>query len=409
MFKPSRRAGLRAGAAAGVLAGTAAFPGAGTFAQGLSRVIEGLSGPEVARSPGRNPDVGALKAWLDRLVARQEAPGAVALIDLPQGRWVAASGWADVPRQRPVTADTRFYIASCGKLATSVAVLQLERRGAFRITDRVLPLLARLPGLDWARLPNMPRLTVEHLLRHRSGLPEYFDEAFENALLRPGARMPSLPDMLAPLMGTEAQAPAGTRHDYCNTNYVVLGHLVASVLQRSYPDALAQLQWQPLQMERTSVGATAGDATAARHYVRGANRRGRGGTAEDAQGAWRDVSPISWLANTGDGAVVTTAADYARFMGALFRDERLLSPGDAARMCKPLSADPSDYGLGCMVERTRSQGPAWGHDGSVSGCTAHTWWVPQRQALLLLLANGDLQAESAEVLNGMLALVPGLK
>lgn len=413
MSFPSRRSGLRTGAALGVacalgslgLRTARAQPGAaGGLGSVLSPAAKPVAGPASAS---------AFQSWLQDLIRGEEVPGAVALVATPAGRVVAHAGMADVARQRPVRADTRFYIASSGKLATSVAVLQLEQRGAFRIHDRVLPLLAPLPGIEWARLPNLQQLTVEQLLRHRSGLPEYFDEAFEESLLRPGARMPSVAEMLAPLMGERPQAAPGSEYDYCNTNYVLLGHLVASVHRSTYAQALSQLQWRPLEMTRTSVGAPAGAAAddVARTYVRSRGARPSAGSSirrEGTRAPWRDVSPISFMANTGDGAVVTTVDDYARFFAAVFRDESLLGPQSAARLCRAEAGRNGDasYGMGCMLERLSAANAAWGHNGSVSGCTAETWYVPQRRAVLMLLTNGELQRESADLIQQMLTFAP---
>jgi D-alanyl-D-alanine carboxypeptidase len=75
---------------------------------------------------------------LDRLVAREKLPGAVLLVSGPAGRVVATAGLANLKTREPVTPQTRFYIASSGKLVTAVATLQLVQEGKLKLNDPVL-------------------------------------------------------------------------------------------------------------------------------------------------------------------------------------------------------------------------------------------------------------------------------
>ena len=348
-----------------------------------------VAAPFIGDAPVRS----GLSGWVEAFVARHRIAGAVVQVSGPEGEASAWAGLSDLSRRQPMSAATRFYIASCGKLATTAAVVQAQLQGRFALGDAVAPLLAPLPGVNWRQWAPLRGVTVEHLLRHRSGLPEYYDEAFEALTLDPAQPVPTVASIVAGLKEASAEFPPGRQHSYCNTNFVLLGHLLASVDGRPFPEVLRQRLWTPLGLKHTTVGAQAGPQVA-RAYAAGAGRRA----------AAQDVSRAGWTAHTGDGAVVTTAAEQARFMQALFVEEKLLPYGTASRWCDGLR-EAEGYGLGCMQVRTRRHGVAWGHNGAVTGISAESWWVPKFRRSVVLLCNGDVEADSADLLNDILAAV----
>ena len=66
--------------------------------------------------------------------------------------------------------DTRFGIASGTKGLTALAVVSLIEAGSLELSTTARSVLgADLPLIDDA-------VTIEHLLSHRSGIGDYFDE-----------------------------------------------------------------------------------------------------------------------------------------------------------------------------------------------------------------------------------------
>src|SRR3954463_7901110 len=79
-------------------------------------------------------------------------------------------GFADRALEVPNTVETRFGAASCAKTFTALAVLALVERGVLGLEATARSLLGRdLPLIA-------DDVTVEHLLAHRSGIGDYFDE-----------------------------------------------------------------------------------------------------------------------------------------------------------------------------------------------------------------------------------------
>jgi CubicO group peptidase (beta-lactamase class C family) len=79
-------------------------------------------------------------------------------------------GYADLSNQRLNNKDTRFASASAGKVFVAVGVLMLVEKGMLNLNDS----LGHLLPFDLHQID--PKVTVEQLLTHTSGVPDYFDE-----------------------------------------------------------------------------------------------------------------------------------------------------------------------------------------------------------------------------------------
>lgn len=328
---------------------------------------------------------GPVQDYLDRLVRTEKLPGAVLLVSGPRGRELATAGVANLKTREPVTAQTRFYIASSGKLVTAVATLQLVQERQLRLADKVYPAVQQVAGIS--RLRNIQAVTVEQLLNHHSGLAEYFDDDFEAMALAMPERVFTADESLAHAYGKRAQSRPGAEYNYTNTNYVLLGRLIELADQTTYAAAVQRRVLDRVGMAATSVGARSGAAQLARGY------------ATDDDGKREDVSHTGWNAITGDGAIVTTAPDYEAFIQALFRDSKLLPAQTVRQMCTPPDASPdSGYGLGCSIEES-PWGDAWGHNGSISGFNADTWYFPKIGVTVVFMTNGDFKSDEPDVVH----------
>lgn len=326
---------------------------------------------------------GSLQTFLDRFIENEDLPGAVLLVSGPEGREIAASGVARRKPREAMTPETRFYIASSGKLATATAALQLVHEGRLQLDEPVWPRLKDMPGL--ARLRHIQSVTLEQLLKHRTGLAEYYTDDFEAQARRQPDKRFSAAESLAFAVGERSQGKPGREHNYTNTNYVLLGELVERADRQPFEQALRQRIFSRAGMAHTSVGAYKTEPRLAHGY------------SYDGDDQLRDISASGWSAITGDGPLVTTAADYEAFLFALFRDGKLLPRALVARMCTPQAEEPdSGYGLGCQVMQT-PWGEAWGHNGSVPGFNADTWYIPRLGIAVVFMTNGDPDSDDPDI------------
>lgn len=153
-------------------------------------------------------------------------------------------GFRDLRTKDSITAETRFQIASTSKPFTAAAVLKLAQEGKLSLND---PLYKFFPGFPYAEV------TVQMLLNHRSGLPNYLNYFEANGWNRttPATNM----DVLNTLMTWQpprAYKP-NTHFNYCNTNYVLLALIVEKVSGQSFADYMKNHFFDPLGMSNTFV------------------------------------------------------------------------------------------------------------------------------------------------------------
>ncbi|MDR6866067.1 CubicO group peptidase (beta-lactamase class C family) [Microbacterium resistens] len=142
----------------------------------------------------------------------------------------------------PVTADTRFRIASMSKSMTATAIMLLVQDRALSLDDRVVDLLPEFRMAD----PRHREITVRELLEHTSGLSLRTND--EYALPIP----PTMADAVAELRGRSLAADPGTRFEYHNTNYTLAARIVEEVSGQDFGVFLRERLFHPLGMDDTT-------------------------------------------------------------------------------------------------------------------------------------------------------------
>jgi D-alanyl-D-alanine carboxypeptidase len=319
----------------------------------------------------RNPlDPGELNAAM-AAVHRAGMPGLFAELRDGDQVWHGAAGVADVSTGRPVTADLRHRVGSITKTFTAAAVLQQVQNGQIDLDAPIRRYLPRLvPGERGAAI------TVRMLINHTSGLAEYLPYAYPSLKAFPdlaNTSPQSLDDsrctrfdpteliemgVSAPPFGT----PGGAPGLYSNTNYLLLGELLAAVTGTTADKYITQNVIERAGLRHTGFPADP--------YVDGPHSR--------LYEAWfgmldppRDYSvyDMSWVGPA--ASLVSTVADLNRFFGLLLAGE-IVSPASLAQMqrtSKVISQEGQviDYGLGLHPMEAPGQDVFWGHGGTVWG------------------------------------------
>ncbi len=145
-----------------------------------------------------------------------------------------------------IDAQTPFHIASVSKTFTAMAILKLVEQGKVQLADEFSKYFPNF---------NYPGVTVQTLLNHRSGLPNYL--YFMEDLGWPDSVMIKNSDVLDYLITRKAEllniGTPDTRFNYCNTNYALLALLIEKVSELSYPRFMQQTFFIPLGMKETFV------------------------------------------------------------------------------------------------------------------------------------------------------------
>jgi CubicO group peptidase (beta-lactamase class C family) len=273
----------------------------------------------------------------------------------------------------PNRPDTRFGIASGTKGFTALTVVSLIAEGVLDLATTARSLLGDdlpLVGDD---------VTVEHLLAHRSGIGDYFDEEVvaaitDHVLPVPVHQLDCTEAYLAVLGGHPAKAPAGERFAYSNSGYVILALLAERATGATFPALVHDYVCAPAGLIRTGfLRADELPGDAAIGYL-------------DGTGDRSNVFHLPVI-GTGDGGMYSTVDDMARFWAA-FTSGQIVAPSMAEDMIRPRSNDTDEgrrYGLGFWLPPDGSI-VLEGYDAGVSFTSAHqpasglTWTVMSNTA-----------------------------
>ncbi len=262
-----------------------------------------IAAPATAQSPAASTDISTLvtqtDAIFDTWAREQHAPGLVYGI-VKDGRLVHIRGFGtqDQDARRPVTADTRFRIASMSKAFTALAILKLRDAGKLSLDAPAETYVPEMRGWTYPT-GDSRKITVADLLHHTAGFVEDnpwgdrqqpLSEADFTAMLKKGPAF--------------ANAP-GIAMEYSNLGYAILGRIVSNLSGVRYQDYIRREIMVPLGM-----GATGYDVFASPKGTRAIGYRWQ-------DDAWVREPDMADGAYGAMGGVETTANDYWRWVSFL--------------------------------------------------------------------------------------------
>ncbi|MEU4836064.1 serine hydrolase domain-containing protein [Streptosporangium sp. NPDC023615] len=318
----------------------------------------GTPRPSGAGSPEAPGTASEVQAVADDLVS-SGSPGAVVHVRDDGRIREAAAGFADLDARTPMRVDHRFRIASVTKTFTATIVLQLVRERRLTLGDTLGKLL---PGV----LPGTDRVTVEQLLTHTSGIPDYLtDSRFTDVVVDGGQYTRDWPPR--ELLGYGGKPGKRGVNRYSNSNFILLGMIIEKVTGQSYPEALSERVTGPLRLRDTELP---------RDLLPGRLARGRQG---DGPGSTTVNSSIFWAA----GGLVSTTRDVGTLYEALFAPgprasgrgtgpsgvrTRVLGKGRGRTTPLPDgSALKQSGGMGVYADRLSCGARVWNHSGLIYG------------------------------------------
>jgi len=334
-----------------------------------------------------------LSTLLETCVAENGWPGATAAIVWNDQRELSiAAGAADCEAPRAMAVRDRMLAGSVGKTFASAAALTLVEDGRLRLDEPILRFRDRLPWI--AALPNADRLTLRNILSHRTGLANYiyvddWRQRWMERVAREPDYSPTIEDSIRVAIDAGPVCASDTETRYADTNYLIAGRLIEAAsgedfyryLQKRVLDPLALVFMCPSTARRIP-GVVPG-------YLRDAIVPILGRKSIGPDGAL--IYDPSW--EYCGGGLVSTSADLARFLKALF-EGKIVSP---ALLKEMMTSFPMEYPLpnhryGLGVQRFDSElGPASGHTGQFTGYRSVAFYFETSRIAVAMQVNADAE------------------
>ncbi len=300
---------------------------------------------------------------VDNYIENENFNGIVKVYKDNQVIYYEAFGYADFTTKRKLSPETPFRIGSISKTFTSVSILILKERGKLLLSDTIGKFIIYLPE-------SYQKVTIEELLTHTSGIPDYVDNYPSNTdSLRNSDAVDSLRKK------NFLYFKPGSKFRYCNSGYMILGLIIETITKQSLQDFVLQNILQPLEMTNT-------------YFIEPYNFMQQDiAFSHDSTGKLWEVP----LFVKGDGGIVSTTDDLYKWYSGLIKNVIIADTtfDQAIKQHKLRNGELIKYGLGFQINPTRQGFNIVGHSGGLGGTGVYFMFESKKENLIIAMTNNN--------------------
>ena len=305
-------------------------------------------------------DKAKLDQFFDRLAEKNKAMGSLVIAKDGNVLYTRAIGYSQIngTEKKPLTAASRFRIASITKTFTAVMILQLVEEGKLKLTDTL--------DKFFPQVPNAQKITILQILSHRSGIPNV---RRDQATWKPGAPV-TKDEMLALIVKGAPEFEPDTKNSYSNSGYFLLGLILEKLTGKPYDQALEERINSKIGLKDTYIATGRIDVNKgeALTYIN---------TGSDWKQGFETHPSIGFQ-------LISTPGDMAKFIQSLF-DLKLISQ-DSLNQMKTMR---DDEGLG-MVTFTFAGKTFYGNTGGGDNYGSWLAYQPEEKLVVAYTTNAKV-------------------
>jgi D-alanyl-D-alanine carboxypeptidase len=355
--------GIVANSAAPVAAADAKFPAA------VEKSLDDAVAKEMKAFGGAEPAPGPV-------------PGAVVAVWVPgEGSYVRAVGDSNLSPKSAMALSDKFRIGSNTKTFVITVLLQLVDEHKIALDDPVSKFDIGV------KIPNGENITVRQLCEMRSGLIDAYNAPqYDDLQLTPTTKLTPR-ELITTAVSNPPLFPPGTKYNYSNTNYLMLGLIIEAVTHNKLHDEIEHRLIGPLKLSHTTFPIT--DPNMPTPFTHGfaltANK-------------WDDVTvslpaELTWAA----GVMISDMADMKTWVKAYVTG----STNSAASQKERLTCiQTGDYGLSFGLGIGCSGG-WYGYTGGIPGYNTGAYYLPEKDATLIVFVNSQIEKPTPGVANSI--------
>lgn len=315
------------------------------------------------------------KARIDELVKDEKFSGAVLVTKNGKLILSGAYGSADREKKIPNALNTKFRIGSMNKMFTAVSILQLVEAGKIKLSEPLGKYIT-----DYANKEAASKVSIEQLLTHTGGTGDIFGPEFQTH--RKDLR--SLQDYVNLYGKRGLEFAPGSRWEYSNYGFLLLGVVVERVSGKSYYDYVRENVYTPAGM--SSTGSLAEDENVPGRSI--------GYTSFGGGAAHPNTDSLPYR-GTSAGGGYSTVEDLQRFASALLSHKLLNAEyTDLLTTGKVVTPRGGKYAFGFFDDGADTGARHFGHGGGAPGMNGELQIYPQSAYVIAVLANMDPPAAS---------------
>lgn len=266
-------------------------------------------------------------------------------------------GYADVESGKKADANTKYRIGSISKTFTAVIILKLAEEGKLSLSDTL--------DKYYPQIENSDKITLEHMLRHRSGIFNYL--MLDQKSWRKNKHTKQ--ELLDRIVAGDKTFEPDEKMEYSNANYALLAWIAEDVAGQTYSTLLDEIINKPCGLKNTYLGDKTNISNNESH---GYNKLS----------TWNVIPESDLSIVPGAGDIVSTPEDVNIFLYHLFCN-KLLSTESIEQM-KTLK---DHFGMGIYLT-IFDEKAAYGHSGSLDGFQTNSYYFPDDNTSIVLFCNG---------------------
>ena len=294
-------------------------------------------------------------------------------------------GYADIGKKVENNATTKFRIGSISKTFTATIIMKL-------VENEKLSLSTNL-GVFYPQIKNADKITISHLLQHRSGIANLTNVA---DYLQWNTEKQTKEQIINRILGGGVSFEPNEKFEYSNSNYALLTFIAEDVSKKKYSELLQEMIIKPCQLKNTSVGGNINiDNNEALSYTKLLE--------------WTLEKETDMSIPLGAGFIISTPFDLNRFLACLFTG--VLVKEETLNQMTTIM-DGFGYGL---IQVPFNDMKGYGHTGGIDGFQAGAFYFPQEKVSVAITSNGviyplnDIIVGSLSIYFGTEYLLPQFK
>jgi D-alanyl-D-alanine carboxypeptidase len=305
-------------------------------------------------------DKAKLDQFFDRLLEKNKGMGSLTLAKDGNVVYSRSFGYRQIngSEKKPLTAETRYRIASITKMFTAVMIFQLAEEKKLRLADTL--------DKFFPQIPNAARITIGQILTHRSGIHDI--EADGSFGKQPRTRE----EVVARIAQGQPDFEPDAMHRYSNAGYVLLGYIVEKAGGKPYQEALKERITSKVGLKDTYAGAGNTDPgkneALSYRYI----------------GGWKEAADLDFSVVAGAGSILSTPTDMTKFIQALF--DLKLVPSDSLKQMTTLN-DAEGMGMESFSFAGKT---LYGHTGGSANSGAWLAYFPDEKLALAYTTNAKI-------------------
>lgn len=315
--------------------------------------------------------------YIDSLYAHHKVSGSFAIAENGNFTFQKAVGFADAEKNSKANINTQYRVGSVTKVFTAVLMMKAVEEKKISLDQKLSEFITDIP--------NGEKITLEQLLQHRSGIHNLTDEPeFWQYYTTPKTSI----ELIGIIKKYKSDFEPGSKHDYSNSNYILLGIILEKIYKTSYADLLEAKITKPLRLKLTKIGGT----------IDSSKNQAKSFYFEN--GKYIAVPESDMSIPIGAGNIVSTPMELIKFIQAL-ENGKLVTKESLSKMKNFVD----DYGYG-LVHFPYEKTFGYGHTGGIDNFRTALFYFPELKVAVAYVAN-QTTIDTNEIFDKMIDVTQG--